>query len=311
MDEHSARLLSEALARHDTVRSRSGSRRRKQDPLRADRPVKGPTVDAVLGGASEVKAAPEDSLDQESDLDDLELDVLGDADVRGAIEVDVVDTEPVRWRENSPGVNRSEPSPPPSQGGSWTSKALLLVGALFVGVAAGLVVWNLVFSASDQVNPEVASAVEEAPEPTNVDSSIESEAADSSETSAIEEAQSTESDSLQPIETPEVVFELEANFEMTVYDVGPAISGVRSFAILVRHDDASETISTDRFTVEVVAADGADTVAIVRFEQPDVPPGSSAIASVRTESASSGPFEVVLVLDGNEVARGVLGPDAT
>lgn len=287
LDEKSARILSEALARHDTVRSRSGSRRRNRDPLRSD-------------------------VDLDSDVEgDEDLDLLGDTDVRGAIEVDVVDTEPVGWREKSPPENRSLVGVPPTAPESSRSKAMFLVGALFVGVAVALVAWSLfsVASEDDPITPEVAAAVEEAPVVADAEPA-ETSPPNSVDAPAVEEAQSTESDALEPIETPPPALDIEVNFEMNLYDVGAAISGVQSFAVLVRHDDESETVETDRLSVEVEAADGSEVIAVVRFEQPDVPPGSSAIAAVRTESDSAGPFEVVLTLDGAEVARGQLGPGA-
>ncbi len=92
------------------------------------------------------------------------------------------------------------------------------------------------------------------------------------------------------------------DLELTVYDVDPLRSGVRSFAIRVRNVAVSETIDTELIDVSLEDAAGERVPAFVRFQHGEVPLESSAIAAVRVENSRAGEMVVVVRYRGSDVA---------
>lgn len=172
----------------------------------------------------------------------------------------------------------------------------------------------------DAPEDEVVDVAAETPD-TSTDEAVTSEVPDIPESDTTEEAdarepatpiandevndpQETEAQPADNVDADEGLVTLSAsveNLELVVYDVDPANGGNRSFAIRIVNDEAGESISTEGFAVQLETTDGERVGATVRFVHSEVPPGSSAIATVRAEGVPGGPLNAVLVRDGVDI----------
>lgn len=155
----------------------------------------------------------------------------------------------------------------------------------------------------DEVEPAVNEPETSSEAPAD-DEVIDSEATDEVESEAptpAEDGVVSNSDVIGEIELVEIADSLE-DLNLVVYDVDPTNGGTRSFAIRVANSDSEgELIPTAGFEVQLETQDGERIDAIVRFVHADVPPGSSAIASVRVEGVPDGAAQAVLVHDGVDI----------
>ena len=88
---------------------------------------------------------------------------------------------------------------------------------------------------------------------------------------------------------------------LVVYDVDPANAGTRSFAIRVVNPGDSSVISTSGLGVQLDIGAGERIDALVRFVHDEVPPGSSAVATVRAEGVPDVDAVAYLVYDGADL----------
>lgn len=196
---------------------------------------------------------------------------------------------------------------------------LPIVAGLLIGAVVLAVAGFTAFSPSPTVATEVAGATEER----SGGSDVESDAASSTESADVTDADGQD-DALVARSVPDVDGSLPENtttsqsqgstvdldpesIEVIVYDEDPAVNGVHSFALRIKSVSTDEELDTNSFDVVVVDESGVESQTFSRFIHATLPVNSSALATVRSEGAGPEQQYVVVRVGDTEIARIPIG----